>query len=323
MTTTSISFLAPVQHDLQLVDSIIRAQAEGHYSGLNLALDLILKSGGKRIRPSITLLVGYMLGAPKEKLLTLAAAIELLHTATLIHDDLIDNSMLRRGMPTINSQWSPGATVLTGDFFFARAAKLAADTDSIPVMKIFSQTLSTIVNGEITQLFTIKCQLNRKDYFERIYAKTASLFETAAMTAALISSVPEDTVEDMRFYGYNVGVAFQIVDDILDFTGEQEILGKPVGNDLRQGLVTLPVICYIENNPDDEDIRPFLEGRCPDQNQLQRLIESIQRSDAPARALQEAEQFIEKGVSRLANQPAGLERNCLEELAKFITHRLK
>ncbi len=119
------------------------------------------------------------------------------------------------------------------------------------------------------------------------------------------------------------GVAFQIVDDILDFTGEQEILGKPVGNDLRQGLVTLPVICYVENNPDDEDIIPFLEGRCPDQNQLQRLIKSIQRSDAPARALQEAEQFIEKGVSRLANQPAGLERNCLEELAQFITHRLK
>lgn len=323
MTTTSISFLAPVQHDLQVVDSIIRSQAEGHYPGLNLALDLILRSGGKRIRPSITLLVGYMLGAPKEKLLTLAAAIELLHTATLIHDDLIDDSLLRRGMPTINSQWSPGATVLTGDFFFARAAKLAADTDSIPVMKIFSQTLSTIVNGEITQLFTVKCQVNRKDYFERIYAKTASLFETAAMTAALISSVPEATVEDIRFYGYNIGVAFQIVDDILDFTGEQEILGKPVGNDLRQGLVTLPVICYVENNPEDKDIIPLLEGRCPDQNQLQRLIKSIQGSDAPARALQEAEQFIQKGVSRLANQPAGLERDCLEELAKFITHRFK
>ncbi len=323
MTITSISFLAPVQHDLQVVDSIIRAQAEGHYPGLSLALDLILKSGGKRIRPSVTLLVGYMLGAPREKLLTLAAAIELLHTATLIHDDLIDNSLLRRGMPTINSQWSPGATVLTGDFFFARAAKLAADTDSIPVMKIFSQTLSTIVNGEITQLFALKCHVDREDYFSRIYAKTASLFETAAMTAALISPANETTIEDMRQYGYNIGVAFQIVDDILDFTGEQQTLGKPVGNDLQQGLVTLPAICYAEANPDDEDIIPLLQGRCPNPNQMQRLIDAIRKSSAPECALKEAEQFIEKGISKLANQPAGLERNCLEDLARFIVHRFK
>ncbi|MEJ5201319.1 MAG: polyprenyl synthetase family protein [Anaerolineales bacterium] len=323
MTITSISFLAPVQHDLQVVDSIIRAQAEGHYPGLSLALDLILKSGGKRIRPSVTLLVGYMLGAPREKLLTLAAAIELLHTATLIHDDLIDNSLLRRGMPTINSQWSPGATVLTGDFFFARAAKLAADTDSIPVMKIFSQTLSTIVNGEITQLFALKCHVDREDYFSRIYAKTASLFETAAMTAALISPANETTIEDMRQYGYNIGVAFQIVDDILDFTGEQQTLGKPVGNDLQQGLVTLPAICYAEANPDDEDIIPLLQGRCPNPDQMQRLIDAIRKSSAPECALKEAEQFIEKGISKLANQPAGLERNCLEDLARFIVHRFK
>ena len=119
-------------------------------------------------------------------MITLAAAIELLHTATLVHDDLIDGSLLRRGMPTLNSQWSPGATVLTGDFLFACAAKLAADTHSIPVMSLFSTTLTVIVNGEITQLFTSRCRANREDYYQRIYAKTASLFETSAKSAAMI-----------------------------------------------------------------------------------------------------------------------------------------
>ena len=166
----------------------MRSQAEHQHPDLRAALDHLISSGGKRIRPTVTLLIGRILNGDESRLVTLAAAIELLHTATLVHDDLIDGSLLRRGIPTINSKWSPGATVLTGDFMFARAAKLASDTNSIPVMSLFSKTLATIVNGEITQLFSNRCNINREEYYQRIYAKTASLFEASACCAALIST---------------------------------------------------------------------------------------------------------------------------------------
>ena len=197
----------------------MRAQGDSSNPDLRAALELLLTAGGKRIRPTVTLLTGKMLGAPIDKLITLGAAVELLHTATLVHDDLIDGALLRRGSPTLNSQWSPSATVLTGDFIFSRSAKLAAETNSVELMKIFTQTLTTIVNGEITQLFSSRCQLNRENYYQRIYAKTASLFETSTRTAALLSQADNQVIEEMRSYGYNIGMAFQIIDDILDLNG--------------------------------------------------------------------------------------------------------
>src|SRR5665648_237005 len=165
----------------------MREQADGQNLDLKAALDHLIDSGGKRIRPNITLLTGKLFNGEMDCLITLSAAIELLHTATLVHDDLIDGSLLRRGIPTLNSQWSPAATVLTGDYLFAKAANLAAQTNSIPVMKLFSNTLGTIVNGEITQLFSSRCNANREHYYRRIYSKTASLFETSCLAAAIIS----------------------------------------------------------------------------------------------------------------------------------------
>src|SRR5512136_1145839 len=180
------TFTTLVEDRLGLVEERMRAQADGHHSAVGAALHHLLSSGGKRIRVIVTLLTGKMLGADPDKLVTLAAAIESLHTATLVHDDLIDGAMIRRGIPTLNAQWSPAATVLTGDFIFSKAAKLASDTGSVDVMKIFAETLSTIVNGEITQLFSSKWIANRDDYYRRIYAKTASLFEASTTTAALL-----------------------------------------------------------------------------------------------------------------------------------------
>jgi geranylgeranyl pyrophosphate synthase len=318
----SVSFLVPVQEDIQAVEDLMRSQAEGRHPDLKAALDLLLSSGGKRIRPTLTLLVGKMLGADYQRLITLAAAIELLHTATLVHDDLIDGSLLRRGMPTLNSQWTPGATVLTGDFLFASAAKLASDTNSIPAMSLFAKTLTEIVNGEITQLFTSRCQVDREDYYRRIYLKTASLFETSAATAAIISEVEPEKVEVLRKFGYEIGMAFQIVDDILDFTGEQETLGKPVGSDLRQGLVTLPTIHYIEQHPEDLDAQYLNEGRCINSDsQLTRLVLSIRSNDAIKLAQLEANQFVERGLQSLRTLPNRRERQLLEDLANYIISR--
>lgn len=320
--TTQTSFVIPVQQDIKAVEALMRAQADGRHPDLGAALDLILSAGGKRVRPALTLLTGRMLGASSERLIILAAAIELLHTATLVHDDLIDGSLLRRGMPTLNSQWSPGATVLTGDFLFACAAKLASDTDSIPVMSLFSKTLTVIVNGEITQLFTSRCRANREDYYQRIYAKTASLFETSAKAAALIGSADETTVEALRAFGYNIGMAFQIVDDVLDFTGEQATLGKPVGSDLRQGLITLPAICYLETHPENELTRTILAGNCDKmEEQVSQLIDAIRNSSAIRLAMQEACEFVDRGLAELQSFPAGVERDSLQELATFFLNR--
>ncbi len=321
--TTNVSYLTAIQEEIRAVEERIRAQAEGYHPDIGAALELLLSSGGKRLRPTVTLLVGHMLDAPVDRLITLASAIELLHTATLVHDDLIDGSLLRRGNPTLNSQWSPGATVLTGDFLFSCAAKLAAETDSLPAIKLFAQTLTTIVNGEITQLFSSRSRINREGYFKRIYAKTASLLETSAKSAVLISPEPDDnTVEEMRQFGYDIGMAFQITDDILDFISDEKALGKPVGSDVHQGIITLPTLIYSEIAPDDPDLRNLLDEDCPiNDGQVSRLVKAIRESAAIDLAFEQAAQFVQRGLVNLRKQPESPERQSLEELAEFIVQR--
>lgn len=317
----NVTFFTPVQAGLQEVEILLCSQADDAHPDLRAALEHLLSAGGKRIRPAVGLLTGQMLDAPGDKLITLAAAVELLHTATLVHDDLIDGALLRRGMPTLNTRWTPAATVLTGDYMFARAAKLAAQTDNTPLMKLFAETLAVIVNGELTQLFAARGLISREDYIRRIYAKTASLFEMAARAAAMVSPVDEATVEAMRQYGYHLGMSFQIVDDVLDFTGEQETVGKPVGSDLLQGLVTLPAIYYAEAHPGDPDV-VCLSGGCYTENErMERLVQSIRDSDAVARSLEEAGEFAEKAVGELAGMPNGEEKRALEDLARYTVKR--
>lgn len=310
-----------VQEQIKRVEEQIRAQADDNNPDMRAALEHLLSSGGKRVRPTVVLLVGNMLGGTDEKLVTVGAAIELLHTATLVHDDLIDGSLLRRGMPTLNARWSPAATVLTGDFLFARAAKLAAEVDHLQLMKLFADTLATIVNGELTQLFISRGLINRKNYYQRIYAKTASLFEMSALAGALVSPVDEEVVEALRIFGYETGMAFQIVDDILDFTGDQTAVGKPLGSDLLQGLVTLPAIYYAEANPDDPEVKLLSEGGWGNQDRMERLVNSIRQSDAIQNSMLEAEGFIQRALEKLTPMHPGIERSALEDLAKYIIDR--
>ena len=315
------TFIDPVQERIELVEEKIRSQSDGHHPVLSAALSHLLSAGGKRIRVAVTLLTGLMLGADENRLITLAASIEALHTATLVHDDLIDGALIRRGIPTLNAQWSPAATVLTGDFIFARAAKLAADTESVEVMRMFAETLAIIVNGEITQLFSSHGVASRENYYSRIYAKTASLFETATTTAALLSPVKEDVVGHLRRYGYEIGMAFQIVDDILDFTGEQTTMGKPVANDLRNGLITLPALYYMESHSEDADIQAILHSNFCDENCLERVLNSIRASGAIQQSLQEARQAVDRGLVALYNLPKTRERQALADLAHYIVSR--
>jgi geranylgeranyl pyrophosphate synthase len=317
----AVTFLTPVTEEIKLVEERMRAQADHAHPDLRAALEHLLKAGGKRIRPTLGLLVGNMLGAPLEKLVTLGAAVELLHTATLVHDDLIDGSLLRRGMPTLNARWSPPATVLTGDFLFARAAITAAETDHLPLMKLFSETLAIIVNGELTQMFTSRGLINRDNYYKRIYAKTASLFEMTARASAMVSPVEETTIETMRDFGFQIGIAFQIVDDILDFNGEQSAVGKPLGSDLLNGLVTLPAIYYAEANPEDIDVLSLPNGGWTNNENMTRLVNNIRASNATKKAMLEADQHIDHALTCLESFEPCAERDALENLAKYIVDR--
>ena len=319
---SSITFFTSVQDQLKFVEQRIREQAGvDHHPDLRSALEHILSAGGKRIRPTLGLLVGNMLGAPEEKLITLGASVELLHTATLVHDDLIDGALLRRGIPTLNARWSPAATVLTGDFLFARAAKLAAETDYLPLMKLFADTLATIVNGELTQMFSARGVIERDNYYQRIYAKTASLFEMASLAACMVATEDEETRLAMKVFGYEVGMAFQIVDDILDFTGEQSAVGKPIGSDLLNGLVTLPAIYFAEVNPHNEDVLSLPEGGWKDTERVQRLVDNIRQSKAIQQAMDEARQAVSRALKALSDAPVSPEKESLENLAKFILDR--
>ena len=316
-----VTFLSPVTEEIKLVEERMRTQADEAHADLRAALEHLLAAGGKRVRPTLSLLVGNMLGAPLEKVVTLGAAVELLHTATLVHDDLIDGSLLRRGTPTLNARWSPPATVLTGDFLFARAAKLAAETDHLPLMKLFSDTLAIIVNGELTQMFTSRGLINRDNYYKRIYAKTASLFEMTSRAAAMVSPVNEESIESMRDFGYQIGMAFQIVDDILDFSGDQNAVGKPLGSDLLNGLVTLPAIYFAEINPDDVDVLSLPQGGWTNNENMSRLVEKIRASSCTKKSMVEAEQHIDRALASLESFEPSAERDALENLAKYIVDR--
>ena len=302
----------------------MRAQADDRHPDLRTALENLLSAGGKRIRPKLVLLMGNMLGADPERLITLAAAIEMLHTATLVHDDLIDGSLMRRGKSTVNANWTPAATVLTGDFVFARAAKLAAQTGSLTVMEEFAETLAIMVNGELTQMFDARGIADRKNYYQRIYAKTGSLFELATHGAAIISPVSPETVTNARNFGRELGTAFQIIDDILDFTGDQAEVGKPVGSDLLHGLITLPALYYIEANPEDAKIKSLLSGHYHNEAEIALLVEAIRQSDAIRLALDEAKEYATHALhalNALNEQPPSEERLALENLAQYITNR--
>lgn len=311
-----------VGRQLGQVEETLLNIPEMHPSNLRNAVRAIVASGGKRLRPQISLLVAGMFGKPDLRAaIDVASAVEMLHTATLVHDDLIDGSLVRRGAATLNAAWTPAATVLTGDFLFAFAAGLASRANSVRVMSIFSETLGVIVGGELRQQFTDWARRRtREDYTERIYAKTASMFVLAATAAAVVSDASEPQIQSLNAYGRDLGLAFQIMDDVLDFTGEQATVGKPVGSDLRRGLITLPTICYIEGNPDDPLLPCALEGNCSGETYAQ-LVKRIRESSAIPSAIAEATALVNTAKQHLADLPNNAHRATLAAIADYTVSR--
>lgn len=293
------------------------------------ALAAIINGGGKRLRPALVLLSASMFAADMENAIPIAAAVEMLHTATLIHDDLIDNALVRRGAQTLNANWSAAATVLTGDVAFAWAAELATRSQNLRVVQRFSETLAIICNGELNQMFDNRAQFpNEADYYNRIFAKTASLFTLAAESGPLLAQCAETDVQRLGTFGKLLGEAFQIVDDVLDFMGDEATLGKPVGGDLRQGIITLPVLHYFHRHPDDVRIHAVFthsgyvrNAQMRSESAIQSLIADLRKSDAAEWAMQQAETRAAEAQALLDAYPDTPYRQAMQEIAAFAVQR--
>ncbi|RME66083.1 MAG: polyprenyl synthetase family protein [Caldilineae bacterium] len=328
--------IAPVKPGLERVERKMKTVESSVFAPLADAFVELIGSGGKRLRPVLALLVAHMAGMQEheeryEKLIALAAAVEMLHTATLVHDDVIDGALLRRGAPTLNATWSPGATVLAGDHMFARAALFSAETENPRVIDIFSETLQIIVNGELHQLFARhNFRQAEENYYQRIYAKTASLFSAATEAAGVLVALPEPHIRQLKAFGYHFGMAFQIMDDILDFTGDDRTLGKPAGSDLRQGTLTLPFFYFLHDHPQPESIVQRLtaaraQAEAENVALLDRavrdLVAEIRSSKAVPKARQEALAFLERAAANLDVFPDGPYKEALLGLCAFVVQR--
>ena len=276
-----------------------------------------LKDGGKRIRPALTLLTGKFYKPNLDLLLPMATGVELLHTATLVHDDTIDDSQLRRGKASIKHRWGNSNAVLLGDYLFATSAGMVAETRNIRVIKLFAQTLMTICTGEIEESVSI-FNKSRERYFQTIGDKTASLFAAATESGAVLSKAPEDVVQSLKSYGYNLGMSFQIVDDILDFVGQKETLGKPVASDLSKGIFTLPVILLFER-PESDEVREAFEK--DSRRGTKQLMEMVYNSSVLDEGYRIAQDFASRACSALERLPRNTVYDSLTDLAGYVTER--
>jgi len=318
---------APVQPDLAKVESQLSSVSQVDFPPLAELLSYIL-SGGKGIRPALTLLSGKFYHYNLDLLLPMATAVELMHTATLVHDDAIDNSPVRRGRPTINRLWGEDRAVLLGDYLFAKAGEFAAITGNLRVIRLFAQTLQIISSGELAQTFdAFNLKQTRDHYLKRISSKTASLFSLATESGAILSQAPEESAEILREYGFNLGIAFQIVDDMLDFTGTEKEMGKPTGSDLAQGTLTLPAMLLLEHHPQDNPVGELFNNRdMPEpekQKRIEQAIELVRNSSIVKQCYKVASDHCAKACHRLKLLPDNPSRQALKDLADLVISRRK
>jgi geranylgeranyl pyrophosphate synthase len=277
--------------------------------------------GGKQVRPALVMLVGQMFAAPHALFHSLAAAVDMLHAATLIHDDLVDGASLRRGRQTLHTTWPAGATVLAGDYLLGRATSLIAELEHPRIFKVFGETLCTMCTGEIKRMLATEGEHDRRqDYYRSVEAKTASLFAASTEMAGILAGAGEQQIVALRRFGRELGMAFQIVDDVLDFDGNEAQLGKPAGSDLRQGLATLPILYYLEMAEDGGAVNAVLAGR-RDEKLVRAAIEAVHSSGAIEASLAEARAYAGRSQEALTSLPDGVSRQTLHTLAEYVVGR--
>lgn len=313
---------AHIQNDLNGVEKILESVCRVDFPHLSRLLDHSLSREGKRIRPVLTLLSGKFYDYDVDRLLSMAASIEILHSATLVHDDAIDKSSVRRGQATINALWGEDQAVLLGDYLFAEAGALTASTGNLRAIKLFAETLKTISSGELNQaLNAFNLDQGFEQYYQRVGKKTASLFAMSTESGAVLSGAPDASIQVLIRYGYDLGVAFQIIDDVLDFTATEDELGKPVGSDLIQGTFTLPAMLLLRQYPQDNPVARWFQTRT-DPGDASRAIEMVRNSPAIVQECHRiAAEFCDKACDGLKLLPECPSRQSLYDIADYMIRR--
>ncbi|MGC9505076.1 solanesyl diphosphate synthase [Baaleninema sp.] len=320
--TSVTALFSPVEDDLRVLNQNLRELVGARHPILFAAADHLFQAGGKQLRPAIVLLVSRatMPGDITARHRRLAEITEMIHTASLVHDDVLDESELRRGIPTVHSSFGNRVAVLAGDFLFAKSSWYLANLNNLEVVKLLSQVIVDLAEGEIQQgLSRFDADLSLEAYLEKSYYKTASLIANSSKAAGVLSGVSPEMANHLYHYGRDLGLAFQIVDDILDFTGTTETLGKPAASDLRSGNLTAPVLYALEEQPLLETLiaREFAE---PDD--LDRALAMIQESNGIDRSRALAAEHTRKAIEHLECLPASESRQALSDLADYILRRL-
>ena len=315
------SIYEPIQQEMARVEESLSGVSQVEPPILSRLLEHVLGDGGKRIRPAIALLCGKLGRGKPELLVPVATAVELLHTATLVHDDAVDNSPIRRGRPTVSATWGDVPAVLLGDYLFANSARITSEVGNLTVMRLFAEAIMTISTGELMERFgAYDWTQGREQYYQRIARKTASLFSLAAEVGAVLSNAPRGEIEAPRRYGYNLGMAFQVVDDILDFIGDEAEMGKPVGGDLAQGTLTLPAMILMARYPEDNPIRGiYLGGQ--NEAKVKQAIEAINNFRIIEECYLVSKDFCSRACQALKDLPDSLPRRSLLDLAEYVVER--
>jgi octaprenyl-diphosphate synthase len=318
------AMMSLVAADMNGVNSVILERMQSKVALIPELAGHLIAGGGKRMRPMLTLASASLLGYPGTRHYKLAAAVEFIHTATLLHDDVVDGSGLRRGKRTANLIWGNPASVLVGDFLFSRAFELMVEDGSLKVLKILSHASAVIAEGEVNQL-TAQRQIDTDEdhYLEIISAKTAALFAAACRVSPVVAEAGEDAERALDCYGRNLGIAFQLSDDVIDYASDSQTMGKGVGDDFRDGKMTLPVIlAYARGSDDDRAFwRAAIGGERSSDEDLAHAIRLLRETDALADTIERARQYGRRAIDALAMFPASKAKAALTEAAEFAVAR--
>lgn len=321
--TSATSLFSPVEADLSILTENLKNLIGARHPVLYAAAEHLFGAKGKRVRPAIVLLVSRATLMGQEITIRhrrLAEITEMIHTASLVHDDVVDEAELRRGVPTVHSSFGNRIAVLAGDFLFAQSSWYLANLDNLEVVKLLSQVIMDLAEGEIQQgLNRFVANLSIEEYLEKSYYKTASLIANSSKAAAVLSETSITLAEDMFNYGRHLGLAFQIIDDILDFTGSTEALGKPAGSDLKSGNLTAPVLYTLETKP---YLEVLIEREFAQPGDLEQAVALVRDGDGIERSRELATQHTHMAVKHLENLPASASRQALLKLADYVLSRL-
>ncbi|EAU73569.1 solanesyl diphosphate synthase [Synechococcus sp. RS9916] len=321
--TTVTELLQPVELDLETLLSDLRSLIGAGHPILQAAAEHLFSAGGKKIRPGIVLLVSRAL-SPEGELTArhrrLAEITEMIHTASLVHDDVVDEAATRRGVATVHSRFNHRVAVLAGDFLFAQASWHLANLDDLEVVKLLSRVIMDLADGEVKQgLFRYDTGQSFETYLEKSYCKTASLIANSARAAGVLSEQTPDRLDSLYRFGRQLGLAFQVVDDILDFTGSDQQLGKPAASDLASGYLTAPALYALEEKP---ALGSLIEREFSEEGDLQQALELVRASDAIQRSRALAETFAREARESLEWLPESPCRRALLDLPEFVLSRL-